>query len=179
MSEANVELVARTIPSADLNFAEVARSDEMYAAYIEVFASGFHADVTFVNHGSPAPETTCVGLAGVRSLFRDWYRPWKTYRTEVERAVDCGAQVLIGRATSECFGEPRRRARLLWAVSTPSVTGGLPDGTSTLTATMPSTPWGYGSRRCRRIWTSCARSVRPGEAETSRRPSGRTPTSTS
>ena len=94
MSQRNVELVARTIPSSDLNFAELARSDALYAAYMEEVGRLFHADVTFTNHGFPAGEMTCVGLAGVRSLFRDWYKPWETYRTEVERAVDCGERVL-------------------------------------------------------------------------------------
>lgn len=94
MSQENMDLVARTIPSADLNFAELARNDAMYDAYIEDVGSLFHSDVTFVNHGFPAGQMTCVGLAGVRSLFRDWYEPWETYRTEVERAVDCGERVL-------------------------------------------------------------------------------------
>jgi len=94
VSQENVELVARTIPSADLNFAELARDDAIYAAYLEDVHSLFHANVVFVNHGFPAGEMSCVGLAGVRSLFRDWYKPWKAYRTEVERAVDCGERVL-------------------------------------------------------------------------------------
>jgi len=94
VTQENVELVARTIPSADVNFAELARNDAMYAAYLGQVRSLFHDDFVFVNHGFPAGQMTCVGLAAVRSLFRDWYKPWKTYRTEVERAVDCGDRVL-------------------------------------------------------------------------------------
>jgi SnoaL-like domain len=94
VSQENVELVSRTIPSAELNFAELARNDAIYAAYLEEVRSLFHDDVVFVNHGFPAGQMTCVGLAGIRSLFRDWYKPWRTYRTEVERAVDCGERVL-------------------------------------------------------------------------------------
>jgi ketosteroid isomerase-like protein len=94
MSQENVDLVARTIPAAELNFVELARDDEMWAAHLATVVSAFHADVTFANHGFPAGEASCVGLAAVRSLFRDWYRPWATYRTEVEQAIDCGDQVL-------------------------------------------------------------------------------------
>src|SRR5271167_4890553 len=95
MSQENVDLVVRTIRSPEVNWAEISRDDEMYAAHLELVASAFHSDVTFANHGFPAGEQTCVGLAGVRSLFRDWHKPWATYRTEVERAVDCGERVLV------------------------------------------------------------------------------------
>lgn len=66
----------------------------MYATHRKRIDPLFHDDFTFANHGFPAGEMTCTGLDGVRSLFRDWYRPWASYRTEVERAVDCGDQVL-------------------------------------------------------------------------------------
>ena len=95
MSEENVELVVGTLRGPDVNLAEIARDDEMFAAMMQEIGSAFRADIQFDNHGFPAGDVTCVGLDAVRSLFRDWYQPWETYRTEVEQAIDCGERVLL------------------------------------------------------------------------------------
>src|SRR6185436_20021630 len=94
MSQQNVELVVGAFPAPDADLAKIARSDEMFAAMLKEVGSAYHADLRFAYHGFPAGDQTCVGLDAMRSVFRDWYKPWETYHTELEQAIDCGERVL-------------------------------------------------------------------------------------
>jgi ketosteroid isomerase-like protein len=106
MSQENVDLVVSTLFAPDADLAEIARSDERFAVMLKEVGSAYHADVRFANHGFPRDQT-CVGWDAMRRLFRDWYKPWETYRTELEQTIDCGERVL---ALTREFG-------VLWGTS--------------------------------------------------------------
>jgi ketosteroid isomerase-like protein len=41
------------------------------------------------------PERTYEGLQGYRDAWLDWLEPWESYRTEAEKVIDAGDDVLV------------------------------------------------------------------------------------
>jgi ketosteroid isomerase-like protein len=102
---------------------------------------------------SPQGIGTFQGREAIRSVMEDWVGPYEHYRAEVEDFRELGNDVTF--------------AVVLHGGQLP---GGVP---------RPNGSRGNGGRRCRRTWTSCARSTRPGNVATSARVSGLTPRSSS
>ena len=85
MSQANVDLVQRLQPDPEVDFAQVFRDDDMWAALVEV-GGAYHRDVESVRPGLP-DGTTYTGLDGLRDMWLEWLAPWKTYRVEAEEVI--------------------------------------------------------------------------------------------
>jgi ketosteroid isomerase-like protein len=95
VSQENVEIVLRTMPAPDVNFARQLREDESWAAWAEAAASLIHPNVASVVVGLPDGEKSYCGLDGFREALLDWYAPWATYRLVVEQTLDLGDRVLV------------------------------------------------------------------------------------
>jgi ketosteroid isomerase-like protein len=95
MSQDNIDLVTKLQPPPEVDIAQLFRRDEMWSALVEAVAQFFHVDFVSVAPGVPGTEKTHVGLEGLRAAWLEWIEPWATYRTEIERAIDCGERVLL------------------------------------------------------------------------------------
>ena len=95
MSQANVDLVTQLQPAPDVDIAELFRNDDMWSAAADAIAPLFHPDFESVPPGVPATERVHVGLDGLRAAWREWLKPWLTYRTEIKQALDAGDRVLL------------------------------------------------------------------------------------
>jgi ketosteroid isomerase-like protein len=93
VSQANVDLVQRLQPDPEVDFAQVFRDDDMWAAAVEVGAF-YQPDVESVRPGLPDGKTY-TGLDGLRDMWLEWLAPWTTYRVEAEDVVDLGDRVLV------------------------------------------------------------------------------------
>ena len=93
MSQANVDLVQSLQPDPEVDFAQVFRDDDMWAAAVEVGAF-YHPDVESVRPGLPDGKTY-TGLDGLRDMWLEWLAPWKTYRVETEEVIDLRDRVLV------------------------------------------------------------------------------------
>ena len=94
MSEANVALVVRLQPDADVDVAQLFRDDDLWAALMESVAPFFHPDCETVGTLFGI-RRIYSGVEGLRSGLRDWMAPWATYRQNVEEALDLGDRVLL------------------------------------------------------------------------------------
>ena len=93
MPQANVDLVQRLQPDPKVDFAQVFRDDDMWAAAVEVGAF-YHPDVESVRPGLPDGKTY-TGLDGLRDMWLEWLAPWTTYRVKAEDVIDLGDRVLL------------------------------------------------------------------------------------
>lgn len=94
MSQENVESVLGLQPPADADFAGLIRDENFLAMSAAVVAQFFHPDFECALPRFDS-EKTYTGMDGLRALWLDWMTPWKTYRSEVEEAVDLGDRVLL------------------------------------------------------------------------------------
>jgi ketosteroid isomerase-like protein len=95
MSEENVELVRRLQPAPDVDIAQLVRSDDINARWVETVTSVFHSDFECVMMSATEGPTTYVGLDGLRDAWLDWTAPWARYRTEIEQLIDAGDRVVV------------------------------------------------------------------------------------
>src|SRR5947209_2467306 len=96
MSEENVQFVLRFIqPEPDVDFGQLFRDDETWAAFVEARGPLYHPEFKFLVRGLPGGERAYVGLDDLRAAWLDWLSPWATYRAEVVKAVDLGERVLL------------------------------------------------------------------------------------
>jgi ketosteroid isomerase-like protein len=93
VSRENVDLVQRLQPDPEVDFAQVFRDDDMWAASVELGAF-YHPDVESVRPGLP-DGTIYIGLDGLRDMWLEWLAPWTTYRVEAEDVIDLGDRVLL------------------------------------------------------------------------------------
>jgi hypothetical protein len=94
MSQANVDLVMGLQRAPDDDFVQLLRDDEMWAQLAEAVAPFVHEEAETARPGLPGGQTY-VGLDGFRESWLDWLAPYAEYRTEVEKAIDCGERVLV------------------------------------------------------------------------------------
>ena len=71
MSQANADLVQRLQPDPEVDFAQVFRDDDMWAAAVEVGAF-YHPDVESVRPGLPDGKTYPAWRARGRSGWSGW-----------------------------------------------------------------------------------------------------------
>jgi len=95
MSQENVELVVRLQPSPDQDIAQIARDDNLSAAYVEAASPFLHADFESAFPGLLGGGQTYTGFDGLRAGWLKWVEPWATYRAEIKEAIDCGDRVLL------------------------------------------------------------------------------------
>jgi ketosteroid isomerase-like protein len=95
MSRQNVELVLNLSPTPDLDYMQIVRDDEMWAARAEVFPHLFSEDFQTVVKGMPGGETTYDGQDGIRPFWLDWLAPWSAFRWEHTETHDLGDRVLV------------------------------------------------------------------------------------
>jgi ketosteroid isomerase-like protein len=110
----------------------------------------FHADFEWVAHAGPEVAQTYSGLDGVRDGFADWFAPLTSYRSEAQRAIDCGDRVLLllcdyGRLP-ETEQEVAYMPGLIWTVRD----GRIARLETFQTKLKPSKPWGWTSRSKKR-----------------------------
>jgi ketosteroid isomerase-like protein len=92
VSEENVAIVQDLQPDRDVDLARLFRDD---AAWMQAVSSRFMSDVQCVVHVIDKDAVTYTGLDGFRAAWLDWLKPWLVYRSEVEKAIDCGDRVLL------------------------------------------------------------------------------------
>jgi ketosteroid isomerase-like protein len=93
VSQENVELVRSLMPAPEVNLAQIFRDDLMWAAMVEANARFIDPDFEAVGTVLGA-QTRLTGIDGFREFLLDWLAPWAAYRSEIERTVDLGDQVL-------------------------------------------------------------------------------------
>lgn len=81
-------------PASDVDMAKLFRDDELWAALSAVLAPALARDFQCVAALSLG-VTTYAGLAGLRSAWLDWLKPWTTYRTEVEEIRPLAPKVVV------------------------------------------------------------------------------------
>ena len=88
MSQEDVELVRSLVAPAEVDWAAIVRSEELYQPLEEqvgeLFEPEFECALVSVT------EKRLRGFEGLRSIWLDWLEPWATYRAEEERIVDLG-----------------------------------------------------------------------------------------
>jgi ketosteroid isomerase-like protein len=98
MSQENVELIRSMydmLPAGD--FALLARDEEAMAevmAALEQIVDP-EVEVSLVGPSYTQIRETRRGIAGYAALWRDWLRPFHSYRIELEKIIDLGDRVLV------------------------------------------------------------------------------------
>ena len=95
MSQENVELVVGLLPPAQLDFVQLFRDEQVWAALAESIAPHYHTDFETIVRGLPEGDKTYTGMDGLRAAWLEWTAPWATYRMELDEAVDLGDRVLL------------------------------------------------------------------------------------
>jgi len=95
MSQANVDLVRRLQPGPHVDLAAMFRSDDAFRELAEANAPLLDSDFEGVFGVEEAPESSYVGIDGLRAVWIDWLAPWATYRTEIEELIDAGERVVV------------------------------------------------------------------------------------
>src|ERR1700730_18668204 len=162
---------------------------ERWRQTFEVLARrDFDALMKFYAHdavwdASPLGIGTFEGRVAIRRVFEEWIAPYEEYEADFEECRDLGDGVVF--AVARQAARPAGSARSVQTGQQPSSpsgsmawwSGGRSTTTSTRPVLSPNALPRSGGRRCRRTWTSCARSARRGSVATTARSSGRTLTS--
>jgi len=92
MSQENVDLVKALLPREDWDL--VQSFNQRWPRVREFFEVHSHADLEsgFVRGGD---RTSYRGVDGFRKTWLDWLAPWEGYRTEFEKFIEHGADVLV------------------------------------------------------------------------------------
>jgi hypothetical protein len=88
VSQEDVELVRSLVAPAEIDWAAIVRSEELYRPLEEQVSEFFEPSFECALVG--LTEKRLRGFAGMREIWQDWLEPWATYRTEEERIVDLG-----------------------------------------------------------------------------------------
>jgi hypothetical protein len=93
MSDENAELIEALQVGPDVDLVELFRDDQAYANLEEALGPIYHDDVEsgFVGRH----ESRNRGRAGFRQTWLEWLEPWDSYRSEVDRVIGCGEDVLV------------------------------------------------------------------------------------
>jgi ketosteroid isomerase-like protein len=119
MSEANVELVTSLQPGPRADLVALFRDDESWSAVAKALEplidEGLESGFVGV-----AEQSRRVGIDGFREVWLEWLAPWESYRTEIDRVIDGGDDVLVivsdyGRKTGMA-AEVRLRGAAVWTV---------------------------------------------------------------
>jgi ketosteroid isomerase-like protein len=87
MSEENVEIVKAAIPPSSTDLCALFADDSNAARRIEAVAPLFHPEFEFQAHGGVAERTAGRGFPALVEAWREWLKPFDSFRTEVERYV--------------------------------------------------------------------------------------------
>ena len=152
-------LVRALQPAPEVNLAALVRDDDLSAAKSKrcaVFRPSLRVRPDLF--GTPKIYR---GPEGLRAMLLDWLAPWEAYRSQIEETIDCGEQVVV---LGHVFGRRQDSDREIsaeladvWTVRA----GSSCAGKHSPTATKPSKPWGWRSRRCPRSprpptwWSLC------------------------
>ena len=93
MSDENVELIEALQVGPDVDLVELFREDQAYANIDAALGPIFHDDLEsgFVGRH----ESRNRGRDGFRETWVEWLEPWESYRSEVDRVIGCGDDVLV------------------------------------------------------------------------------------
>src|SRR5437763_14628525 len=95
MSQENVELVRGLLPSRDTDLVALFREEATATALAEAVAPLFHEDFeAVVQDWAPGHRVRYAGLEGLRAAWLDWLDPWESYRSEAEKVIDAGDEVV-------------------------------------------------------------------------------------
>ena len=94
MSISNVELVTSLQPGPRADLVELFRDDSSWNAVAHALEPLIdeRLESGFVGVG---PESRGIGIDGFRQVWLEWLASWESYRTEIARVIDCGADVLV------------------------------------------------------------------------------------
>jgi ketosteroid isomerase-like protein len=114
-----VDLVLALTPGADVDLLPLFRDDDAWAASVGASAAFFDPDFRAVGT-VVGTERPYVGPDGLREFMLDWLAPWDTYRSEVERTIDLGEQVValyrvFGRREGSAY-EIESKAAWIWMI---------------------------------------------------------------
>ena len=93
MSDENAELIEALQVGPDVDLVELFRDEEAYANIDAALGPIFHDDVESGFVGGH--ESRNRGRDGFRETWLEWLEPWESYRSEVERVIGCGDDVLV------------------------------------------------------------------------------------
>lgn len=93
MPDENAELIEALQAGPDVDLVELFRDDRAYANIDAALGPIFHDDVEsgFVGRH----ESRERGRIGFRQAWLEWLEPWESYRSEVERVIGFGDDVLV------------------------------------------------------------------------------------
>ncbi|HYH59827.1 MAG TPA: nuclear transport factor 2 family protein [Thermoleophilaceae bacterium] len=93
MSDENAELIEALQVEPEVDLVELFRDDQAWANIDATLGPVFHDDVEsgFVGHH----ESRNRGRLGFRQTWLEWLEPWESYRTETDRVIGCGDDVLV------------------------------------------------------------------------------------
>jgi ketosteroid isomerase-like protein len=127
VSQENVEVVLRVAVDSDVDMAQMARDDHLWARRVQAVGRYFHEDFEFTYGALPGGASSARGLEGMRTLLLDWCAPWSTYRQEVEEVIDCEDRILVlVRIFGRLAGSTREISRAsaeVWTVRDGKVAG--------------------------------------------------------
>jgi SnoaL-like domain len=115
MSQENVDLVMGLQGAPDDDFVQLIRDDELWAQFAKAVAPFVHTGGETVRPGLPGGKTY-TGLDSFRESWLDWLAPYAEYRTELERAIDCGERILLLQSSSGRLEGSTREVKLAPAV---------------------------------------------------------------
>ena len=95
MSEEYVELILRLQLGPEVDGAPLVRSDEQWAALAEAMAPILHPDFETEATLMEGTRNYGAGMDGFRRFWLDWLAPWESYRSELDRTIDCGDSVHV------------------------------------------------------------------------------------
>jgi ketosteroid isomerase-like protein len=86
VSQEDVDLVRRLVAPAEIDWAAIVRSEELYAPLESQVQDLFDPDFECALVG--VTEKRRRGFEGLREIWLDWLEPWASYRAEEERVID-------------------------------------------------------------------------------------------
>ena len=119
MPSSNVELITSIQPGPRADLVQLFRDEDSWNAVAHALAPLIEGglETVFVGFGQARRRN---GIDGFREVWLEWLGPWESYRTEIDRVIDCGEDVLV---IVEDYGrkagmekEVRLRGAAVWTV---------------------------------------------------------------
>ena len=92
MSQENVEIVRALQMPPDADLVVLLGGETLDATVVQAAVPMFHADVV---GKLGIGDVGGSGINGLSTVWREWLRPWASYRTELEDVIDLGDRVLV------------------------------------------------------------------------------------
>jgi ketosteroid isomerase-like protein len=94
MSQENVEIVRGLQPPPDADLAQIFAEDSVSSTLLDAVALFVHPDFEIIGKLSIG-DVVGRGLDGLKMVWREWLRPFESYRAEIEDVIDLDGRVLV------------------------------------------------------------------------------------